>query len=131
MPNSSRETKVLGANVDREISTFPFQLTTCRIGNFTRLINTLAIRVTIHTYISGVYLVCHIYIYLFIFPFLPIFQPLLQCFQDNFVGIPLLTNRSTAMGPQKYKNENKKLFISAAILSVFSFLYVPRYRLGE
>ena len=34
---------------------FPVQLTTCRIGNLTRLIHTLAICVTINTY--------HIYIY--------------------------------------------------------------------
>ena len=34
-----------GANADREISLFPVQLTTCRIGNLTLLINTLAIYV--------------------------------------------------------------------------------------
>ena len=32
---------------------FPVQLTTCRIGNFTRLIHTLAICVTINTYIHA------------------------------------------------------------------------------
>ena len=48
MPNPSRETKFSGANADREISIFPVQLTTCRIGNLTRLIYTLALCVTIH-----------------------------------------------------------------------------------
>ena len=41
-PNPSRETKVSGANGDREIFIFPVQLTTSRIGNLTRLIHTLA-----------------------------------------------------------------------------------------
>ena len=45
----SRETKLSGANADREIFIFPVQLTTSRIGNLTRLIHTLAICVTIHT----------------------------------------------------------------------------------
>ena len=49
LPNPSRETKFSGANADREIFIFPVQLTTCRIGNLTRLIHTLAICVTIHT----------------------------------------------------------------------------------
>ena len=40
----SRETKLSGANADREILIFPVQLTTCRIGNLTRLIHTLARR---------------------------------------------------------------------------------------
>ena len=45
------ETKFSGANADREIFIFPVQLlTTCRIGNLTRLIHTLAMCVTIHTY---------------------------------------------------------------------------------
>ena len=48
MPNPSRETKSSGANADREISIFPVQLTTCKIGNLTRLIHTLATCVTIH-----------------------------------------------------------------------------------
>ena len=48
MPNTSRETKYSGANADREIFTFPVQLTTSRIGNHTQLIHTLAICVTIH-----------------------------------------------------------------------------------
>ena len=47
-PNPSRETNFSGANADREIFIFPVQLTTCRIGNLTRLIHTLAICVTIH-----------------------------------------------------------------------------------
>ena len=38
--------------MDREISYFPVQPTTCRIGNLTRLIHTLAMCVTIHTYRS-------------------------------------------------------------------------------
>ena len=54
LPNSSRETKFSGANADREILIFPVQLTTCRIGNLTRLIHTLALLcVTIHTQGSG------------------------------------------------------------------------------
>ena len=51
LPNSSRKTKFSDANGDREISIFPVQLTTSRTGNLTRLIHTLAICVTIHTYI--------------------------------------------------------------------------------
>ena len=39
------ETKFSGTNADREIFIFPFQLTTSRIGNLTRLIHTLAIYV--------------------------------------------------------------------------------------
>ena len=46
----TRETKFSGANADREILIFPVQLTTCRIGNLTRLIHTLAI-CDDHTYI--------------------------------------------------------------------------------
>ena len=46
--NPSREIKFSGANADREIFIFPVQLTTCRIGNLTRLIHTLAICMTIH-----------------------------------------------------------------------------------
>ena len=38
---------------------FPAQLTTCRIGNLTRLMHTLAICVTIHTYIVQDYTSCH------------------------------------------------------------------------
>ena len=44
-PNPSRETKVSGANRDREIFIFPVQLTMSRIGDLTRLIHTLAIYV--------------------------------------------------------------------------------------
>ena len=40
-----------GANGDRETFIFPVQLTTSRIGNLTRSIHTLAIRVTIHLFI--------------------------------------------------------------------------------
>ena len=60
LPNPSRETKFSGANADREILFFLVQLTTCRIGNLTRLIHTLAICVTIHTqYVPDVlYLKC-------------------------------------------------------------------------
>ena len=43
------ETKFSGANGNREIFIFPIQLTTCRTGNLTRLIHTLAICVTIQT----------------------------------------------------------------------------------
>ena len=35
------------------------------------------------------------------------------------------------MGQLKNKNETQNLFISAAIISVFSDLCVLRYRLGE
>ena len=42
-------------NADREILTFPVQLTTSRIGNLTRLFHTLAICVTIHTCPKNVY----------------------------------------------------------------------------
>ena len=49
--NPSRETKFSGANADSEIFIFPVQLTTCRIGNLTRMIHNLGICVTIHTYI--------------------------------------------------------------------------------
>ena len=48
--NPSRESKFSDANADREIIIFSVQLTTCRIGNLTRLIHTLFICVTIHTY---------------------------------------------------------------------------------
>ena len=43
-PNPSRDTKFSGANRDKELSIFPIQLITSRIGNLTRLIHTLAIR---------------------------------------------------------------------------------------
>ena len=49
LPNPPRETKFSGVNGDREILFFPVQLTTSRMGNFTRLIPILAICVTIHT----------------------------------------------------------------------------------
>ena len=38
------------ANRDREIFVYPVQLTTSRIGNLTRLINTFTICVTRHTF---------------------------------------------------------------------------------
>ena len=44
-----RVTKFSGANADRGILFFLVQLTTCRIGNLTRLIHSLA--TCIHTYI--------------------------------------------------------------------------------
>ena len=44
--------QISGTNADREISIFPVQLTTCRTGNLTGLIHTLAICVTIHTVVS-------------------------------------------------------------------------------
>ena len=46
----ARPNKFSGANADREILFSPVQLTTSRIGNLTRLIHTLAICVTVHTY---------------------------------------------------------------------------------
>ena len=53
LPKTSRETKFSGVNEDREIFIFPVQLNTRRIGNLTRLILTLAICVTIHTYTAA------------------------------------------------------------------------------
>ena len=50
---TARETKFSGANVDREIVIFPVQLTTCRTGNLTRLIHTLAICMCDHTLLCG------------------------------------------------------------------------------
>ena len=47
----SRETKFSGTHGDRGMFIFPFQLTTSRIGNLTRLIHTLLYVMTIHTYI--------------------------------------------------------------------------------
>ena len=45
----SRETKFSGANADRKkMLIFSVQLTTCRTGNLTRLIHTVAICVAIH-----------------------------------------------------------------------------------
>ena len=52
-----RETKFSCANGDRELFIFPVQLTTSRIGNLTRLIHTLAICVTIHTYIIPMWII--------------------------------------------------------------------------
>ena len=43
LPNSAHDTRFLDANEDSEISIFPVQLTTRRIGNLARLIYTLAI----------------------------------------------------------------------------------------
>ena len=43
-------------NADRQIFIFPIQLTKCKIGNLTRLIHTLAICVTIHTYIRYIHM---------------------------------------------------------------------------
>ena len=45
----SRETKFSAGNADKEIPILPVQLTTCRTGNLTRLVHTLAIRVPIHS----------------------------------------------------------------------------------
>ena len=50
MLDPSRETKFSGANADREILIFPGQLTTCRIGNPTRLIHILATYMCDHTF---------------------------------------------------------------------------------
>ena len=52
LPNLSPETKLSAANADRETILFPVQLTTCRIGNLTRLIHILPIYVTIHPHIQ-------------------------------------------------------------------------------
>ena len=48
LPNPSHEIKFSGVNADRELFVFPVQLTTSRIGNLIRSIQTLAICVTIH-----------------------------------------------------------------------------------
>ena len=48
LPKPSREAKFSGADADREKFIVPVQLTTCRMGNLTWLIHTLAICVTIH-----------------------------------------------------------------------------------
>ena len=50
-PHMSREAKFSGANGDREVSIFPVQLTTSRIGNLTRLTFLLRYVMSIHTYI--------------------------------------------------------------------------------
>ena len=70
-PNPSRETKFSGTNADREILIFPVELTTCRTGNLTRLIHTLAICVTIHivdtcraTNITNIITTCFVTYYL-------------------------------------------------------------------
>ena len=47
----SRETKFSGANGDREMLIFPFQLTTSKIGNLTQLIHTPLYVMTAHTYV--------------------------------------------------------------------------------
>ena len=53
-----------GANRDRETFIFPVQLTTCGIGNLTRLTHTLLYVMTIHTYIHPyIYTPIHIYIH--------------------------------------------------------------------
>ena len=50
-PHPSRDTKLSGANADREVFIFLVKLTTSRIGNLTRLVRTLAICVTIHVWL--------------------------------------------------------------------------------
>ena len=52
VPNPSRETKLSGANENREILIFRVQLTTSRIDNLTRLIHTLLNVMNIHDIIS-------------------------------------------------------------------------------
>ena len=54
-PNSSRKSKISGANADREMFIFCVQLTTSRIGNLTRLIHTLLHVMTIHNYYTALY----------------------------------------------------------------------------
>ena len=53
LPNPSLETKFSAANGDREISIFPVQLTTSKIGNLTRLILLLLYVMTIHTVLAN------------------------------------------------------------------------------
>ena len=48
--NTTRETKLSGANRDREIPIFSVQLTTSRIDNLIQLIYTLLYVMTIHIY---------------------------------------------------------------------------------
>ena len=50
LSNPSRETKLSGANGEKEIFIFPVQLTTSRTGNLTRLILSPAV-CDDHTYI--------------------------------------------------------------------------------
>ena len=50
IPNNLRNVTIIHANADRNIFIFPLQLTTCRIGNLTQLIDTFAICATIYTY---------------------------------------------------------------------------------
>ena len=50
LPNPSCEIKFSGANGDREMFIFYFQLTTSRIGNLTRLIQALLKVLTIYTH---------------------------------------------------------------------------------
>ena len=47
--NLTHETKLSGANEDRENSVFPVQLTTSKIGNHTRLMPNLLKVMTTHT----------------------------------------------------------------------------------
>ena len=56
--NLSRETKLSGANKDREEIIFPVQLTTRRIDNLTRLIHALLYVMTIRTYCYCLYCTC-------------------------------------------------------------------------
>ena len=77
LPNPYRETKFSGANGDREMSIFPVQLTTSRIGNLTRLIHSLLYVMTIHTYyiihalLSIYYLILYYIIFVLFFVWFP------------------------------------------------------------
>ena len=67
LPNPFRDTKLLGANADKEIFIFPVQLTTSRIGNLTRLIHALNIYDD-YTYIHSVWSTVFIWIWVFFLP---------------------------------------------------------------
>ena len=53
--NLTRETKLSGANGDREYSIFPVQLTTSKIGNHARLMTSLLKVMTTHKHTPGQY----------------------------------------------------------------------------
>ena len=115
MPKPTREAKLSGANADKEKFIFPVQLTTCRMGNLTRLIHTLATCVTIHnvgdkptvfsytTFIAIV--VCHI---------------------QRIGRQPGKTTLHSGQSRSSWSAEQGNVYSSAyAIPVAYSFLYVP------
>ena len=62
MPNPYCETKFSGASADMKVFVFPVQLTTCRIGDLTWFIHTLAICVTVqraYIYLFAAMIILH------------------------------------------------------------------------